>query len=118
MKSRLLFADGTTSDRPTPKISEWCDLSGVLDGGLQQSGGVAIFDHPSNPRHPTPWYGGTGPGHYFNAAFLFNEPMQVMAGQVLKFRYRVLVHNGIWDRDPLHAAYERWVAESAVRNDE
>lgn len=114
MKSRLLFADGTTSDRPTPKISEWCDLSGLLDGGLQQSGGVAIFDHPTNPRHPTPWYGGTGPGHYFNAAFLFNEPMRLSAGQVLRFNYRVLVHDGIWERDRLHVAYERWLADSAA----
>lgn len=114
MKTRLLFSDGTTSDRPTPKISEWCDLSGVLDGGFQQSGGVAIFDHPANPRHPTPWYGGTGPGHYFNAAFLFNEPMRVSAGQPLRLRYRVLVHDGILERESLQRAYQQWVTAAGA----
>ncbi len=104
-ETRLLFPDGSTSDRPTGIRATWCDLSGKLDGGLEQTGGVAIFDHPDNPRHPTPWYGATGPGHYFNAAFLFHEPMNVASGQTLTFRYRVLVHDQIWDVPRLQAAY-------------
>ena len=80
-QTRLLFPDGSTSDRPTGVPATWCDLSGKFDGGLEQSGGVAIFDHPHNPRHPTPWYGATGPGHYINAAVLFHEPMQVASGR-------------------------------------
>jgi hypothetical protein len=104
-QTRLLFPDGSTSDRPTGIRATWCDLSGKLDGGLEQTGGVAIFDHPDNPRHPTPWYGATGPGHYFNAAFLFHEPMSVARGQTLAFRYRVLVHDQIWDVPRLEAAY-------------
>jgi hypothetical protein len=110
-ESRLLFSDGTTSDRPTPKIAEWCDLSGKLDGGVDQKGGIAIFDHPENPRHPTPWYGGTGPGHYFNAAFLFNEPMTVAADDKLRFRYRVYVHDGIPDQSHLQATYEAYLGQ-------
>lgn len=114
-KSRLLFADNTTSDRPTPKTgSAWCDLSGVLDGGLALSGGVAMFDHPSNVRHPTPWYGGTGPGHYFNAAFLFNDPLNVPAGEPLQFRYRVIVHNDIWEDARLTSEYDNWRASLGV----
>lgn len=111
-KTRLLFADGSTSDRPTPVPSEWCDLSGVFDGGVDASGGVAIFDHPENVRHPSPWYGATGAGHYFNAAFLFNEPMDVAAGETLRLRYRCLIHNGIPDADALNAAYQEY-AQSA-----
>lgn len=111
-ESRLLFADGTTSDRPTPKISQWCDLSGKLDGGVNLTGGIAVFDHPENLRHPTPWYGGTGPGHYFNAAFLFNEPMQVVAREKLRFRYRALVHDGVPDVAALGHAYEQYLAET------
>ena len=74
-------------------------------GGLNQTGGVAIFDHPANPRHPTPWYGATGPGHYFNAAVVFHEPMSVAGDETLTFRYRVLVHDQIWDVSRLQAAY-------------
>jgi hypothetical protein len=106
--TRLLFPDGSTSDRPTGIPATWCDMSGKLDGGLEQTGGAAIFDHPDNPRHPTPWYGATGPGHYFNAAFLFHEPMSVAKGETLAFRYRVLVHDHIWDVARLQAAYEAY----------
>jgi len=110
-KTRLLFADGSTSDRPTPVPSNWCDLSGVFDGGRDAHGGVAMFDDPRNIRHPSPWYGGTGPGHYFNAAFLFNEPLKVAQGETLRLRYRVLVHDGIWDADRLNRAYADYIAD-------
>lgn len=107
-ETKLLFSDGTTSDRPIGYRALWVDLSGKLDGGQNQTGGIAMFDHPSNRRHPTPWYGGTGPGHYFNAAFLFHEPMDVAAGEELDFRYRVLVHDGIWDQAMLQKAYDAY----------
>lgn len=104
-QTRLLFSDGTTSDRPIGHPALWADLSGKIDGGLNLTGGIALFDHPENPRHPSPWYGATGAGHYINAAFLFHEPMNVAAGTTLYFRYRVLVHDGIWDGERLGAAY-------------
>ncbi len=109
--TRLLFPDSSTSDRPTGIRATWCDLSGVLDGGPDLTGGIAIFDHPENPRHPSPWYGSTGAGHYINAAFLFHEPMSVAKGQSLTFRYRVLVHDGLWDVPRLQAAYAAYTEE-------
>ena len=80
--------------RPVGNKALWCDLSGYLDGGVRPTGGIAMFDHPSNPRHPTPWYGGTEVSIFFNAAFLFHEPMEVPGGEPINFRYRVLVHDG------------------------
>lgn len=108
-ETRLRFPDGSTSDRPIGIPASWCDLSGKIDGGLAQTAGVAIFDHPANPRHPTPWYGATGAGHYFNAAFLFHEPMRVASGEALAFRYRVLVHDELWELPRLQAAYDAYV---------
>lgn len=107
-ETRLLFSDGTRSDRPTGSRGDWADLSGKLDGGPGQTGGITLFDAPSNLRHPTPWYGATGAGHYINAAVLFHEPMAISAGESLDLRYRALVHDGIWDVEriaPLYAAY-------------
>lgn len=116
-KTRLLFADGSTSDRPTPVPSNWCDLSGAFDGGRNVSGGIAIFDDPRNIRHPSPWYGATGPNHYFNAAFLFNEPLNVAAGETLRLRYRALIHDGVWDVDQLNRAYAAYTeSQSAARD--
>ncbi len=109
-ETRLLFSDGSTSERPIGKPALWCDLAGKLDGGPDQVGGIAIFDHPDNLRHPSPWYGSTGPGHYFNAAFLFHEPLGLAAGEALRLRYRVLVHDGLLDVARLQAAYDNYCA--------
>jgi len=107
--SRMLFPDGSTSERPTGDPAVWCDLSGALDGGVRASGGAAVFDHPSNPRHPTPWYGAAGSMNFLNAAFLFHEPMQLVEGDTLAFRFRVLVHDDVWEPDRIGEAYELWV---------
>ena len=107
-ETRLLFSDGTTSDRPIGYSADWCDLSGKIDGGKDATAGIAIFDHPSNLRHPTPWYGGTGPGHYFNAAFLFHEPLEIKTGTPLTFRYRAIVHDGIWGKEQLAGQYDEY----------
>lgn len=113
-QTRHLFPDGSTSERPTGQRHAWCDLSGKLDGGPARSGGFAIFDYPDNPRHPSPWYGGGKDVNYTNAAFLFHEPMFLDTDQSLSFRYRVLVHDGIWDTLRLQSAYESYVAQAAA----
>lgn len=115
-QTRILLADGSETDRPTGVRGAWADLSGKLDGGCEQSGGFAIFDHPANPRHPTPWYGGAEKyQNYLNAAMLFHEPMALAAGRVLELRYHVLVHDGIWDAPRLMEAWGAYVAESGRR---
>lgn len=111
-KTALTFDDGSTSDRPTPKHSKWCDLTGLVDGALNTSAGIATFDHPTNPRHPTPWYGSTGAGHYYCAAFLFHEPMSLEAGEPLKQKYRVIVHDHVIDVDRMNALYRAWTANA------
>ncbi len=108
VKTVLTFDDGSTSDRPTPKISKWCDLTGPIDGGRGSIAGVATFDHPSNLRHPTPWYGGTGIGHYYCAAFLFHEPYKLEANKTLTMKYRVLVHDNAVPVDRMNALYDTW----------
>ena len=112
-QTQLRFPDGSTSDRPTGIPANWADLSGVFDGGDQKEGGIALFDHPSNVRHPQPWYGATGAGHYFNAAFLFHEPMNVVEGETLRLRYRALVHDQIWGVPKLQTAYETYMETSS-----
>jgi Methane oxygenase PmoA len=77
----------------------WCDESGQING---QTYGIAIFDHPSNPRHPPMW-------HAHPDARLATDmfapdreatgdqqqgPLTIPAGAAVTFRYEILVHMG------------------------
>jgi hypothetical protein len=99
--TRFLLADGTTftDERMLGVPSAWCDLSGTVDGG---EAGMLIVPHVE-----TPWYGSTradnygdeGWSNFLNAAFLWNGPIEVAAGHVLPFDYRIVVHDGTWTRE-------------------
>ncbi len=98
---------GTTAQRS--------ERSRRSDGVAEMTAGVVILDHPDNVRAPSPWYGSTkadtygeGWANFVNAAFLWDEPLPLAAGETLALRYRVLVHDGVWDRDRIEAEAERW----------
>ncbi len=81
------------------KRSEWVDYCGQIDG---QPIGVAIFDHPSNPRYPTYWharaYGLFATNilgvHDFENDKGRDGSLTIRPGQPLRFRYRVIIHPG------------------------
>jgi hypothetical protein len=81
------------------KRADWADFAGVVDG---EALGIAIFDHPSNPRHPTWWH---ARAYGLFAANIFglhdfehdnskNGSLTLAPGEALRFRYRVLIHSG------------------------
>jgi Methane oxygenase PmoA len=113
--TRLLLDDGVAHDRVAPQRSRWCDLSGVADG---REVGVCVLDHPANPSHPVPFYAATraGPGYgddWANTvypAFLWDGPLTLKAGDPLRFRYRLVVHDGSWDHPRCEAAWSGWAA--------
>jgi hypothetical protein len=100
--TRLRLPDGARHDRLLGVPAGWCELAGpVGDQGAQA--GVVLVDHPGNPRSPVPWYGsaradtyGEGWANFVNAAFLWGGPLALGAGEPLRFRYRVVVHDGAW----------------------
>jgi hypothetical protein len=82
------------------KRSPWVDYFGVTPKG--EALGVAILDHPSNPRHPTYWhsrsYGlfAANPFgvHDFTRTQGHEGDLSLEPRQVLRFRYRVIIHPG------------------------
>ena len=79
--------------------------------------GVLMFDHPDNPRSPSPWYASTkadtygeGWANFVNAAFLWDDPLTIAENEDLDLRYRVIVHDGHWHTDRVDAEYARWIA--------
>ena len=80
------------------KRSNWVDYTTVLDG---ERLGVAIFDNPENPRHPTYWhardYGLFALDPFGRNAFdpsLPESQWKLPAGQKLRFQWRVVIHPG------------------------
>lgn len=94
-KFQRLNAEGQAHDDTQHQRAAWVDLTGHSDGGRDLVGGIAFFDHPSNPRYPSYWktFGQDGFG-YINPAFVMMEPYPLAAGMSLDLRYRVLVHDG------------------------
>jgi hypothetical protein len=115
--TRFLLADGETHDRMLGVRSEWCDLAGHVDG---TTAGVLLLHGADNPNHPVPWYGSTksatygdeGWSNFVNAAFLWDEPLSVGAGEVLTFSYRIVVHDGVWSEDRCAAEWYRWTGSA------
>jgi hypothetical protein len=97
---RMVNAEGKETEKNVwGKRSAWVDYSGPVDG---QTVGVAIFDNPANPRHPTYWH---SRGYGLHAANIFgvrdftgdktqDGSLTIEPGQPLRFRYRVIIHSG------------------------
>ena len=96
-----------TNEKKHPLIGEnhpWVALQARVDGGWEEFVTVAMMDHPSNVRSPSPWYAKADPHYvFFNAAFLFHEAMTVPKGVPLTFRYRVIIRDGLATADVLSA---------------
>jgi len=81
------------------KRADWADYYGVLNG---EPLGIAIFDHPSNPRHPTYWHArsyGLFAANIFGVHDFENDKskngsLTLAPGEALRFRYRVTIHPG------------------------
>jgi hypothetical protein len=70
--------------------ARWIDYTGPLGDGW---GGLVMFDHPSNPRYPTPLR--VHPElPYFCYAFVQNESYTVSSNEPLNLVYRFLIHSG------------------------
>jgi hypothetical protein len=110
---KIVDADGRTGMKNVwGKRSNWVDYMGEVDG---EKIGVAILDHPANPRHPTYWhardYGLFSLNPFGRNAF---DPSQeeshwkLPAGQKLVFRWRVVIHP---DDSQVADLYKEYAAE-------
>ena len=91
------------------KQATWMDFSGVFGevGEKSTPAGITIFDHPSNPRHSTPWYLSDNAGlPYFGPALLFSQSLTLKAGATFTLKYRILVHPGLGDQASLEREYQ------------
>ncbi len=101
-EGRLRNAEGASGEPAIfGKTSRWIDYSGPSAPNLIE--GIAYFDHPSNPRHPTPWH--VRSDGWMEASFCMMEPFGIAKDHPLDLRYRLLVHSGPCDPSALNRAW-------------
>jgi hypothetical protein len=97
---RMLNSNGAVGEKNIwGKRADWVDYSAEVAG---ESLGIAIFDNPANPKHPTYWHA-RGYGLFavnpFGEHDYYNDPkrdgsLTIKPGESLTFRYRVIIHHG------------------------
>ena len=98
------------------KRANWMDYFGELDG---EKVGIAVFDHPENPRHPTYWhtraYGLLGANiwglHDFKNDKTADGSMKLEPGEKWRFRYRVIIHPGDYKTAGIAEQYDKWAGK-------
>ncbi len=104
----LTNAEGKLNERGTYRQpSNWMDCSGKL-GRIEC--GIAVFDHPDNPVHPTPWftrdYGPFSP----NYGFFEEDPIEIVPDIPLALKYRIYSHTGNCETGGVQEAWEAFAA--------
>lgn len=98
---KMVSAEGREGEKNVwGKRSPWVDYYGHTPQG--ETLGVAIFDHPGNPKHPTYWHArsyGLFAANVFGEHDFYNDKsrngsMTLEPGQTWRFRYRVVIHPG------------------------
>jgi hypothetical protein len=107
----MINAEGGKSEKDTfGKNSPWIDFNGKRGDTTE---GLAIFQHPSNPWYPSPWF-------TRDYGFMSPTPMYwpengtdiiMKKGTVLNLRYRVLVHAGDHNQAKIAEAFEKYKNE-------
>jgi len=96
----IVNSEGVRDGATWGKRAAWCDYYGPVEG---KTVGVAIFDHPQNPRHPTWWHVrdyGLFAANPFGKHDFESLPdkaagnLVVPAGKSVTFRYRFYLHEG------------------------
>jgi len=86
--------------------SNWCAYTAQVDG---EEVTVAMFGHPSNPRHPTMWFTMAQPFAYLSATLgLHEKPLEIVEGKPLTLRYALLLCGGTTENEEIDRMYQRW----------
>jgi hypothetical protein len=113
---RMINSQGAEGEKAIwGKPAEWVDYSGQFSGKQVD---VAVFDSPRSFRHPTTWharaYGLFAANPFGWREFTRDENKDgswaLAEGKSMRFRYRVLIHEGPFGADEIGKAYSEYAA--------
>lgn len=114
VSGRALNSEGDRDRELWGKRAAWVDYRGTIDG---RKVGIAIFDHPHNPRHPTHWHArdyGLITANPFGIHDFEDRPagtgdLVLPAGRTITFRYRFLFYADDPENFDIAARYQDFV---------
>jgi len=117
-RGTIVNAEGIKNDATWGKRSAWVDYYGPKDG---KTYGVAMFDHPKNPRYPTWWHvrsyalfaANPFGKHDFEPEHKANPKagdLTIAAGERVTFRWRLYFHLGDETAASVAARYQDFAA--------
>jgi hypothetical protein len=114
---RIVNSNGDTDKDAWAKRAQWVDFNGPVEENGETLG-IAILNHPSSFRHPTPWHVRTYGLHTANAFGLQSlniskdsGAVTLEPGETLTLRHRVIFHKGDEKTAQIAAAYETYATE-------
>ena len=114
-KGHIVNSEGQTDGATWGKRAAWCDYYGPVEG---RTVGVAIFDHPDNPKHPTWWHVrdyGLFAANPFGVHDFERKPdgtgdITIPAGESLTFKYRFYFHKGDEKQGKVAGHYRKYAS--------
>lgn len=113
---RMVNSEGAVGEKAVwGKRADWVDFDGNAPG---EEVGIAIFDSPTNLRHPTYWHArhyGLLAANPFGAKEFTHDRHEdgsyvIATGGSLTLRYRVFIHHGDFQEGRVADAYRQYVA--------
>jgi hypothetical protein len=113
-KGSAINSEGTTGKAVWGQIAKWVDYWGPIG---DKTVGIAIFDHPKNPRHPTTWmareYGMVNVNPFGRKFFKRGKgAMDVKSGDSVTFLYRFYFHEGSHKEADISKQYKTWHSQT------
>ena len=113
-KGVLVTSEGNRAEKEVwGTRAKWADYSGPVQG---KTYGIAMFDHPQNPKHPTWWharaYGLFAANPFGEHDFYRDEDrdgsITLQPDEEIRFLYRVVIHPGDAEQAGLEELYREW----------
>ncbi len=116
-KGHIVNSEGARDNATWGKRAAWVDYFGPV---AEKTAGIAIFDHPQNPRHPTWWHVrtyGLFAANPFGQHDFEKKPagigdLSLAADERITFRYRFVFHTGDDQDAKIASRYQTYQAEA------
>lgn len=113
---KIINSEGHKDADAWGKRAKWCDFNGPVEG---EHLGIAMLNHPSSFRYPTPWHARTYGLFTANPFGLSQLKVQTESGAMelkkderIKLRHRFIFHKGDEKTGKIAEAYEAYAKEA------